>query len=263
MEFYSDPENVKGACELVQDRYKLNCDREISDDDNARLEISLAHGLLANTVPLTLWMVHYIFAHPWLLEEVREEAVKVLDGSTIRVHEIRKKCPLLVATWFEVLRVTSNFPSVRTVVDDTNIKGHLLKKGSHVVISSGTFHRDPAVWGEDVDEFNPKRFLEQNDSGHGLRNSVQPWGGGHFLCPGRFFAFTEIMSIVVTLLIMYDIEVANGQAWTLPKMGNTNPSLGISLPSTDFEVVIKRRAAYKDLQWSYDLGDESLLSKAF
>jgi cytochrome P450 len=46
-----------------------------------------------------------------------------------------------------------------------------------------------------------------------------PFGGGKHLCPGRHFAFTEVMSFVATIVYGFDISMADGSLdFKTPKM---------------------------------------------
>ncbi|OCL09621.1 cytochrome P450 [Glonium stellatum] len=260
--FYYDG-GIAEASEILQRRFDVITSHGVPVEETARLDLALVHGLLTNTVPVTLWMFHHIFSNELLLEEIYQETRGLLNGDTIAIKDVREKCPLLVATWFEVLRLVSGFPSLRTTLRDTTIKNKcLLKRDAYLVISGVTPHRDPEIWGEDVSEFNPRRYLNKSGK-EDLRGAVRPFGGGPFMCPGRFLAFAEVMSIVVTVVLHFQIKTADGRPWTVPKIGMGKPSLGMHKPASDLDVIIMRRSDYKYVEWKYDLGDLTMSSRAF
>lgn len=40
------------------------------------------------------------------------------------------------------------------------VSGHYFPAGTVLSVPSYTIHRDPAVWGEDIEEFRPERWFE-------------------------------------------------------------------------------------------------------
>ena len=54
----------------------------------------------------------------------------------------------------------SDVLSSRVVTTDTMLQDkYFLRKGSILQISGGVMHSDAKIWGDDVDEFDPERFL--------------------------------------------------------------------------------------------------------
>lgn len=228
-------------------------------EDTAHLDVPIVEAVLANTVPLTLWMVHYIFASQELHTKIRTELLSLFHGNIIEWKDLRKKCPFFVATWYEVLRVTVALPLVRTVLNDVTLDGkYSVRKNELVIISPGSIHSDFKVWGSGVAEFDPSRFLAESMAAYGkgdLRSSVRAFGGGQSLCSGRFFSFHEVMAIVAALILRFDIKTADGSQWEVPKMNMRAPSLGVGMPIGDFKVVVEMRPEFRDVQWEWDLGD--------
>ncbi|KAK7978156.1 hypothetical protein PG988_005646 [Apiospora saccharicola] len=106
----------------------------------------------------------------------------------------------------------------------TTPSGVQIPKGYQVGIPAYQVHMDPSIWGEDVEEFRPFRFLantrnpneeETNDASQPDRPR-QPWittsqeylsfGGGRNSCPGRFFAAAELKLLLAHILLNYDFE---------------------------------------------------------
>lgn len=131
--------------------------------------------------------------------------------------------------------------STRLVMEDTIISDYTFRKGAVVKCPIRPHHWDPDIWGPDVEEFVPDRFIR--DPGNGLMRGdaklVRPFGGGASLCPGRFFASYEVLSFVGALLFKYDIKLAEGAR--IPQPNLNAPTLGISSPINDVEVVITKR----------------------
>lgn len=241
-----------GAAELVQERVAVGRKYGLSTDALARLDVGLAQALLINTVPISAWMLLHIFSSPSLLSQIRGECAQLMENGSLDHTKIREKCPLLVSTWLEVLRFTSYLPSGRHVLEDTVISDrYLLRKGATVLIPSGILHADSTIWGPDAAEFDPRRFLKKQHKNQNM--AFRGFGGGTLLCPGRHFAFTEVLTFVATMVLGFDITHENGGVLTVPERDMYNPSLGVLKPVTNTKVSITPRVGFEGMAWTYDL----------
>lgn len=78
-----------------------------------------------------------------------------------------------------------------------------------------------------------------------------PFGGGAHLCPGRNFAFAEILGLVGALVLGY--EVVGLRAENI-KMGPRVLASAIPKPMEDGDggpVTLRRRKGWEDVQWSF------------
>ncbi|KAK3291277.1 cytochrome P450 [Chaetomium fimeti] len=184
---------------------------------------------------------------------------------------VEERCPLLMSCYKETQRMTVHQVSTRTVVEDTVLsdKGgreYLLKKGSVAQLVIGVGHGMEEYWGEDVDEFKPERFLAQaskkGDAGEGpgsskaMRAAFQPFGGGTHLCPGRAFAFADMMAVMATLLLGYEIDTLDGGEWKLPPFATRSVIDAVTKPAKHgerFGVNIRRRQGWENVQWKYEM----------
>ncbi|KAL8822521.1 MAG: hypothetical protein Q9191_006745 [Dirinaria sp. TL-2023a] len=254
------------ASMLAQVRYETSFKNGIPVEDIARYEVGGALALLVNTAPAAFWMLLLIYAHPGLLEDIREEVGSIMtqtsDSSGITRHiditSLKSTCRLLTSTFQEVLRYRSMGTSVRQVMEDTLLEGQwLLKKDSMIQMPSRVMHSDSSLWGHDVDEFNPRRFLkvtgQPTSSGKAPPAAAfRAFGGGSTLCPGRHFATNEILTVVTMFVMRYDMVPQSGQ-WTLPTVQKTNVAAVVMEPDTDIEVLVSRRKGYEKDDWSFGL----------
>ena len=77
-------------------------------------------------------------------------------------------------------------PSARRRLALIENLGHFIPKGSIVIANVWALHRDPEVYGSDVDHFNPARFLgDDGEVGPGPADSKEEghftYGRPHFL----------------------------------------------------------------------------------
>ncbi|MCJ1309752.1 hypothetical protein MMC25_003413 [Agyrium rufum] len=181
-------------------------------------------------------------------------------------YNIKVTGPVLTSTYQEVLRHRAAGTSVRQVMEDITLDGtYLLKKGAMVQMPCSVIHTDRDLWGADVNEFNHRRFMKNPESTIVTGNHKRPkaaafraFGGGHTLCPGRHFATTEIMALVVMFVMRYDLIPAGGE-WIAPSCEKTGIALGIMEPDTDIPVLVKSRSEYDEGSWAFTLADSEMV----
>ncbi|KAJ2991563.1 hypothetical protein NUW58_g2470 [Xylaria curta] len=231
---YYSTSGLEEASELIKARYKLNNRHGIPDKEIARFDLGVCTALLVNTIPAVFWTLCHVFSDSKLLAELRQgiEAVvfgqqklsnektpKATTAAIVNIPDIIKTFPLLESVVMEVLRVQSNNASARyllkdTLIDDGHGAAYILKKDSFLVMPSAVVHKNETAWGSTAKKFDPARFVKS--SGYKARSSAfRAFGGGNALCPGRHFAMNEIMSILVIIVLRYDIEPVT-QAWKIP-----------------------------------------------
>jgi cytochrome P450/NADPH-cytochrome P450 reductase len=74
-------------------------------------------------------------------------------------------------------------------------------------------HRDPKVWGDDVEGFRPERFAPENAESL-PPNAWKPFGNGSRACIGRPFAMQEAQLVLSMMLQRFDI-VLDDPSYTL------------------------------------------------
>jgi len=93
-------------------------------------------------------------------------------------------------------------------VEDDNLAGYNIKKGTLIGVSFYELHRNPKYW-ENPDEFIPERFL-----GEQKKQSMQyfyPFGAGPRMCIGAGFAIYEMCLTISNLVKRYNITSVNSE----------------------------------------------------
>jgi cytochrome P450 len=223
--------------------------------DIEHFDLSISFGLLANAAPTSFWLVYYIYSNPKLLLEVRtsinsvigfqEDGVRDAKPIVINIPEVAAKVPLLASFISEVLRVQSVNASARVVREDTILDGkYLLKRNSFIFIPSAELHSNHKAWGPSASCFDPYRFTAQKRQGDAKGNRIpvsahRSWGGGVNLCPGRFFAMNELLSLLVVMVMKYDVSPVSGK-WEEPET-KVHVMASIMEPAKDVPVRIRCR----------------------
>ncbi|TDZ41095.1 25-hydroxycholesterol 7-alpha-hydroxylase [Colletotrichum trifolii] len=227
---------------------------------------SLPVASTVNTAPSMFWLLVNVFAEPEYLNRVRKE-VESASVITITEDEGRRianvdvmslgtKCQYLVACYREALRMENTVTGSRTVMDkDTTITDHetgreyLLKKGIEVQWSASVMHKQP-VWGEDAEVYNPERWVKKPlETTKSTKEAFVPFGGGKHLCPGRNFAFAELLGCLAVLAVGFELEGIQvpGHAMLYEHSGLRSPVYG----SKSKKAILKRRPGWETVEWKY------------
>ncbi|KAI1267189.1 putative cytochrome P450 [Xylariaceae sp. FL1019] len=261
---YHKAGGVRQASALAQKRYQAEVNNNVPVEDIARYEVGGSIAILVNTAPAAFWTLLLIHACPGLLDDVRKEIDACTKSSTdtrtdttvkeLDITALKKECPLLLSSYQEVLRYRSMGTSVREVMEDTYLDQWLLKKGALLQMPSRVIHQDGNIWGDDVDEFNPRRFFQRQREA-----CFRAFGGGKTLCPGRHFATNEILAVVATFVSRFDMKPVNG-SWTLPTVLNTNVAAVVMQPDHDIEVDITvRKGLEQQVKWGIKLRESEAI----
>jgi cytochrome P450 len=182
-------EGRKGASQIVHKRIAIALQHGWTLRAAARSELSFLFAGIVNTATTTFWMALHLFASASsernnLLSTVRSELSACLtpepqtDTLTLSLEKLKTSCPTLQSLFRECLRQNSDTYSTRLVKTSTTLPGpggpYHLAANSAVQISGGTMHSDPRIWGPDVGEFNPLRFLTQSQRSNGRKKAQHP-----------------------------------------------------------------------------------------
>ncbi|EDU45700.1 conserved hypothetical protein [Pyrenophora tritici-repentis Pt-1C-BFP] len=269
--------NVKNSdnhiASLTVDMAAMQREHGFTARDIAATYLIIIHAAVANVVPTLFWCVTYVFSQPALLVELRDElsAAVTIEANTavVDADRIQSNCPLLLSVLRETQRLVSVGTLHRRVVDDTVVSTHrresqgqsyLLKKGTNMLISMKSAHRNPLTWGPTANEFHADRFLEKqpsameenpDDSTHLRRVGYFPFGGGQDQCPGRHFAITHIMGTMAVLILGHDITAVGGGPISQPGFGPCRMTEDTVRPHPDADlgVRIERRQGWEEVVW--------------
>ena len=114
------------------------------------------------------WCAYLLSKHPEIQSRVRDEVRATLpspdSGVPINAAEI-DALTWLNAVCLEVVRLYPTVPStIREVVNDTPLGGHMLPKGTIVLLVPWAINRSKSFWGEDAAEFKPERWINADGS---------------------------------------------------------------------------------------------------
>ncbi|KAK8234804.1 cytochrome P450 [Phyllosticta capitalensis] len=256
---YMETGRYKEGCQMLQDRVALHMSLGYSWAMAGYIELGMVIASFPNSAYSSFWFLCRVFADEALLRDLRDDVAAAVerdgDKAVVDIDAARTRCPLLMSTFREVLRLCMPTSSWRTVIEDTQLDRYLVKKGSLLLLEGGLLHSKPEIWGEDASEFNARRFM---DSASGTRKdgsmvpsaSYRAFGGGNIYCPGRNIAQIELFGLLVPVITGFDIEGADGPLTVPPVVDDVIP-LGAIRPRWEPMVKISRRKGWEDVTWEY------------
>jgi cytochrome P450 len=162
----------------------------------------------ASTTTASLYVLHQPQHEKWL-EKARQEAIDTNAGKGMPLNELRTKMPLIVGIAREILRLYPAVPFVgRTAVEGGSIyDGYPIVKGDTFCFSPWFLGRDKKAWGDDAQEFNPQRWLDDPMNG-GAKSSFSwlPFGAGPRGCLGTRLGLTEVILGIARLLLDFEFQ---------------------------------------------------------
>jgi len=177
-------------------------------DELADEVLGLFVGGHETTSAALTWTIFELERHPELRARVIEEIARVTGGGPLRVEDL----PELALTERVILEAMRLHPPLwfenRAAMEDVEIGGAAIPKGSVIAISRYSLHRHPDFW-EDPEAFVPGRFDPEdpaNFTDSKAAGSYLPFSRGPRACIGRHFAMLEMLVILVALLSRYRVR---------------------------------------------------------
>lgn len=180
------------------------------------------------TTALTLSFAFYLLAqNPDSENLLHAELDRVLAGRLPTVGDVPE---LPYAEWVikESMRL---YPPAWTIgreaLEDCEIGGYFVRKGTQVLMSQWVVQRDPRYW-EEADRFNPSRWGEEKTKNL-PRCAYFPFGDGPRICIGNSFAMMEAILILAAIAQRFRLDLVPGQKLRLVPSVTMRPRDGIKM----------------------------------
>ncbi|KAI6781323.1 Bifunctional cytochrome P450/NADPH--P450 reductase ascE [Emericellopsis cladophorae] len=165
------------------------------------------------TSALLSFYFYYLLTRPDVFEKAQAEVDDVIGRGPVTLEHM-SKLPYIEAGLRETLRLHPTAPVITfhtrpdLDIEKTTIGGGRFEvtRGQGIVALLVEMQRDPAVWGDDADEFKPERMTEEKFNALPA-NSWKPFGNGIRGCIGRSFAWQESLLILAMLLQNFNFRL--------------------------------------------------------
>ncbi|WP_138974484.1 cytochrome P450 [Patulibacter medicamentivorans] len=198
--------------------------------DEACTFMLAGHETTANAMA---WMWHLLAINHEARDRMLAEVDEVLGDRRPAFDDVRR-LPWTTACVMEAMRLFSPAWIVpRVCVEDDEIDGHRIRKGSVVIVPVNELHHDERFW-PDPEVFDPTRFLPENGRKH-HRSAYLPFGGGRRVCAGQSFALIETTLITAMMSRCFTYEILPGHPIAREATMTIRPRYGMPM-------VARRRA---------------------
>jgi cytochrome P450 len=177
------------------------------------------------TAAALTWTYGLLARNPESERKLSIELASVLGGRTPAITDLST----LKYTRTIVEESMRLYPPVwfipRSPIEDDEIAGYRIPKGSIVMLSPYVTHRHPFFWDE-PERFRPERFSAENFQSR-PRFAYFPFGGGPRQCVGSGFAMMEAQLILATIGQHYRLEVASNSSLEARALVTLRPRDGL------------------------------------
>ena len=155
------------------------------------------------------WAWYLLSKNPGSRARLRAEVVDALAGRTPTTADVAKlKYTSMVID--ETLRLyPSIFVLMRSPLEDDEIGGYHIPKGTNIALCSYVTHRHPDFW-ENPEGFDPERFSPERSAGR-HRMAYFPFAGGPRKCIGDSFALLEMQLVIAMVTQRFDLDLDAGR----------------------------------------------------
>ncbi|XP_054724535.1 cytochrome P450 18a1-like [Uloborus diversus] len=196
-------------------------------------------GAGSETVRISVdWMLLICAHFPEVQRKMYSEIQEVLGHERFPTRADHLNMPYTEAVILEMNRWKTIIPInlMRYTLQDTELNGYFIPKHSYVLSVIYAVHHDKKLWGADVEEFKPERFLSEDRKKVVKPEFFIPFSIGKRQCPGKVFAEVEVFLYVAAILQRFEISLPPGKQADLEGM------LGIGLQPKRQDLVFKRRS---------------------
>ncbi|KLJ12719.1 hypothetical protein EMPG_12274 [Blastomyces silverae] len=152
---------------LMRQRHRTFLNNGISKRGRAVFHLGVMWATNANAVPAATWMLIRCVLDPQLYGRVRRAiALSQKQDGTLDIGTLATN-KLIKSLFHEVLRLYVSSPSVRLVLETTELGGYVFRKGGTIFVPGRELQTDPDVWSPDgtfpdASEFCAERFIDEN-----------------------------------------------------------------------------------------------------
>ncbi|GFR19910.1 cytochrome P450 18a1 [Trichonephila clavata] len=235
-----DPNNIRDFL----DGYLLEVQKKIYDPNTTfKKEVleDLSRGFFAagsETVRVTVdWMLCICAAYTQVQRRIQAEIDEVVGRERFPTWQDRLRMPYTEACIAELMRWRTIVPLnlLRYTLQNTELNGYFIPKHTTVLSVLWAMDHDENLWGNDVHEYKPERFLSPDGQKVVKPEYAAPFSVGKRSCPGKSLAEIEVFLYIVAILQKFEVSAPPGKKIDL------EGELGISLQPKRQDLCLKLR----------------------
>ena len=192
------------------------------------LTIFLAgHETTANALT---WTWYLLSQNPEIAAKFHAEIDRVLPQKRLPTFEDYPNLKYVEAVLAESMRLYPPAWAIgRLAIENHDLKGFAIPKGSLVLMSPYILQRDERFWTH-AEQFQPERWLAETSVKEAGQKFVYfPFGGGVRRCIGEQFAWTEGVLLLATIARQRKLELVPSQKIALNPLVTLRPKFGMKM----------------------------------
>ncbi|KAL4347940.1 hypothetical protein GQ457_17G025340 [Hibiscus cannabinus] len=176
------------------------------------------------------WTLLLLAMYPDWQSQLRDEVRQLIGDGEI---DFAKLTDLKKMEWVmkEVLRLYSPAPNAqRQAREDIQVDDLVIPNGTNIWIDVVAMHHDPTIWGDDVNDFRPDRFKNDNLYG-GCKHKMGflPFGFGGRMCVGRNLTMMEYKVVLTLMLTRFSFSLSPSYSHSPSILLSLRPKYGLPL----------------------------------
>ena len=162
------------------------------------------------------WTFYLLMRHPSVVSKIRREVEECFaeHGIPSTAQELDPTLftpaamPYTMAVFYEVLRLYPPIPfEIRQCMQDVALPdGTFLPKDSVLIWCIWAMQRSKLTWGEDADEFQPERFLDNGKLVSRSASEFPVFYGGTRTCLGKKMAEAIAVQVIPSMAWLFDFR---------------------------------------------------------
>lgn len=161
------------------------------------------------TSNLLTWTTILLAMHPQWQVQARDEVLKMCGSRDLPTKDHVVKLKTLNMIVNESLRLyPPTIATIRRAKTDVDLGGYKIPRGTELLIPILAVHHDIAIWGNDVNEFNPGRFSEGVARAAKHPVAFIPFGLGVRTCIGQNLAVLQTKLSLAIILQRFSFRLA-------------------------------------------------------
>ena len=223
------PQSGSSRGDLLSMFLKAQADRPdfMSDARVLTMAVSMAFAGSETTAISLAAVFYYLIRNPHCYEKVVKEIDEAVSSGQIENRpngavswSESQTLPYLDACIKEAFRVhpAAGLPLERIVPPQgMEIDGHFIAGGTIVGCSAWVIHKREEVFGSQIDDYRPERWLERSkEEIKEMNATLFHFGAGSRTCIGKNISLLEVYKLVPSFLRRFNIAFADpGQDWKL------------------------------------------------
>ncbi|XP_067931990.1 24-hydroxycholesterol 7-alpha-hydroxylase-like [Watersipora subatra] len=180
----------------------------VDEKHSANYGLLMLWASLANAIPVAFWTVALVLHTPEVHEKVKSVIADTLNLSVEPefTEQVLHKLKYIRCCFLEAIRIRSPGVIIRMVIKPFQVKGYTVPAGDLLMLSPYWAHRNETFFPE-PERFYPERWIKCDFSKNEFLPGFVAFGGGRYMCPGRWYALMELHILISLLFYKFDMKL--------------------------------------------------------